>query len=554
MKNPVIAIGLDAADPILMEKWMSQGHLKNLNSLIKQGAYTSLTGLDYYKAETPWTNFLTGCVPQTTGYWGGIKLKENTYNVENIQAYDYQEYPPFYALGDDYRVAIFDPPKGTLSDSVNGIQVLAWGAHSPGTPSHSLPENILPELNQRHGKHPALHKDHGDWWDKAYLERLLKALKTGISRRVDICQDFLQQENWDLFLTVFSEPHSAGHDFWFMSQNDHPLYEYTHKNKIAEEPLLEVFEAVDNAIGEILTKAPENAHIVIFSVHGSDNNTTDVASMFLLGEFLYRWNFPGKVAIAPGKLGTTPPPPRLKPRRKTWAGEVWQLKHDPNLLRRWLRMSLPSKYHVYIDRFLGTSQQPDLASAQKLQAMSDPFYWQPVSWYKPFWSQMKAFALPSFSEGYIRINLKGREPEGIVEPAEYDAVCEELIQDLHKIINPRNGKPVVKQVIRTSQHTTEDKSKLPSADLIVEWEDTPTDVIDHPQCGRIGPVPYRRTGSHRSRGFLTIKSPNITPGSSLPKGDSIDIAPTILELMGAPIPEHLQGKSLLKVSNTISQE
>ena len=42
MKNSVIAIGLDSADPILLEKWMSQGYLRNLSLLKQNGAYEQL--------------------------------------------------------------------------------------------------------------------------------------------------------------------------------------------------------------------------------------------------------------------------------------------------------------------------------------------------------------------------------------------------------------------------------------------------------------------------------------------------------------------------------
>ncbi|MEB3341992.1 alkaline phosphatase family protein [Okeania sp.] len=548
MKNPVIAIGLDAADPELLESWMSQGYLKNLSKLRKQGAYGRLTGLDHYKAETPWTTFIAGTRPQNTGYWGGIKFHEGTYKVENVGAYDFGDYAPFYALGDDYRVCAFDLPKSTLSPEVNGIQVLAWGAHSPGTPSHSLPANILPEINHRYGKHPALHKDHGDWWDGAYLTRLREALKAGISKRIDICRDLLHQEKWDLFLTVFGEPHSAGHDFWFLSQPDHPLYQYRPKNLFDQDPLLEVFEATDHAVGEILAAAPENAYFMVFSVHGSDNNTTDVSSMFLLGEFLYRFNFPGKAMIAPGKVGGPVPSPVLKTKRKTWAGEIWQRKYDPNPIRGLLREYTPSKFHDYIDKFFGVAQNPDLASAQQLQKESDPFYWEPVSWYKPFWPKMKAFALPSFSEGYIRINLEGREPQGIVSVIEYDALCEELTEELYALKNPRNGLSVVKKVMRTRQSPQQRDPKLPGADLVIEWDDKPTDVIDSPKYGRIGPVPYRRTGSHRSRGFVMVQGNGITPGSILPEGNVIDLPPTILQLMDAPISRRFDGKSLLQTS------
>ncbi|NJM99502.1 MAG: nucleotide pyrophosphatase [Phormidesmis sp. RL_2_1] len=545
MKRSVIAIGLDAADPELLDDWMEKGYLNNLKKLRKQGAYGRLEGGNYYKAETPWTNFLTACEPEATGYWGGIKLIEGTYDVQNIQAYDFEEHPPFYALGSGHKVAVFDMPKGTLSPNVDGVQVLAWGAHSPGTPSHSQPKEVFLDIERKYGKHPALHKDHGDWWNREYLTGLQSALQKGIEARTQICLDFLQEEDWDLFLTVFGEPHSAGHDFWFLSQPDHPLYEYVKNRFPKSDPLLETFRAVDASIGKIVETASEDTTIVIFSVHGSGNNTTDVPSMFMLGEFLYRWNFPGEALIAKGDPTKEPPTPLLNPKRKTWTGEIWQLREDPNIIRRSLRRSLPSKAHKYIDRFLGSIMEPDLSSAQKLQAEKDPFFWQPVSWYKPFWPKMKAFALPSFSEGYIRINLKGREPHGIVDPSDYETVCDELTADLMKIINPRNGKPVVKQVIRSRNSSLDRDPKNPGADLIVEWADIPADVIDHPKCGRIGPVPYRRTGSHRARGFINIKGPGIAGGTVLPEGRSIDVGPTILNLMDAPVPNKLEGKSVL---------
>ena len=547
MKKSVIAIGLDAAEPSLLETWMSQGYLTNLKSLQEHGAYGRLTNLDYYKAETPWTTFLTGCLPEKTGYWSPFKFQEGTYNVEEIQAYDFGEYPPFYALGDDYRVAAFDIPQSILSDKVNGLQILAWGAHSPQTLSHSLPEQLLAEINTRYGKHPALHRDHGDWWDEAYLTHLQEALKAGIERRVAICKDWLKQEQWDLFLTIFGETHSAGHDLWYLSQTDHPLYPHRRNHNSSSEPMLEVFEAVDNAIGEILTGVNEDTYIVVFAAHGSGNNTTDVSSMLFLPEFLYRFNFPGKVGIATQKDRTTVSPMITSTKRKTWTGEIWQRKYEANVVKRWLRSQLPSKFYKYLDRVFGRPLQ-DLRSPEELQQEGQSLFWQPTMWYSSFWSQMKAFALPSFSEGYIRINLKGREPNGIVSPEEYDSLCAELTEQLYQLSNARTGESVVKKVVRTRESCTEDNPKLPDADLVVVWAEQPADVVDHPQYGRIGPVPYRRTGSHRPNGFITVKGPGIAPGSTLPEGHGVDLAPTILNLMGAAIPEYMDGKPLPIIS------
>ena len=548
MKKPVIAIGLDAAEPSLLENWMSQGYLSNLKKLQQQSAYGRLTNIEYYKAETPWTTFLTGCLPQKTGYWGPFKLQAGTYQIEEVQAYDFRDYQPFYALGDEYRVAAFDIPQSILSDRVNGLQVLAWGAHSPQTLSHSLPDTLLEEINTRYGKHPALHKDHGDWWDRAYLSRLQQRLRAGIDKRVDICKDWLKQEQWDLFLTIFGETHSAGHDFWYLSQPDHPLYQYGSQN-CSSDPMLEVFEAVDQAVGNILTEAPEDAYIVVFAAHGSGNNTTDVSSMLFLPELLYRFNFPGKVAIAPGKSGT-PAPLVTNPKRKTWTGEIWQRKYESNPIKQLLRYQLPTKFYPYLDRIFGCPEL-DLRSPEELRQEGQSLFWQPTMWYSAFWSQMKAFALPSFSEGYIRINLEGREPNGIVPPEEYNALCAELTEQLYQLKNARTGESVVKNIIRTRQSCAEDDLHLPGADLVVVWAEQPADVVDHPKFGRIGPVPYRRTGSHRARGFVTIKGEGITPGSTLPESHGVDLAPTILELMGAPIPEYMDGKPLLNIVSQI---
>ncbi len=48
-------------------------------------------------------------------------------------SYDFSEYPPFYAIGDDFRVAAIDIPQVRLVDGVNGTQVLSYGAHAPFT-------------------------------------------------------------------------------------------------------------------------------------------------------------------------------------------------------------------------------------------------------------------------------------------------------------------------------------------------------------------------------------------------------------------------------------
>ena len=546
MKHPVIAIGLDGVDPSLLEKWMSQGHLPNISRLREQGVYTRLETSNYYISEAAWPTLLSGCLPQQTGHWTTVKYNPNTYDVKQSPLYSSTEYPPFYTMA-ERRVAIFDVPKVTFF-GVNGIQVLGWGSRANINKAHlSEPASLFQELVDRYGEFP-LHQEDVNVLDLAALDRLEKNLKTAVSRRTAICLDLLQREPWDLFLTVFSETHYAAHSLWHLSQPDHPLHQTLGK-RFKSDVLLEVFQSVDEAIGKILSSVPKQAHIVLFTDCSTSANVTDVPSMMLLPEFMYRFNFPGKCGIASGKAGTKPKPPLTGTLAKRgWLGMAWKLKHETNPLKRFLRPKLPNTLFNLLEPCFGVSKQLDLLSPFELQLQSHPLHYQPAVWYKLFWSQMKAFALPSFSDGRIRINLQGRDACGIVPRSHYDALCDQLEQKLYQLTDARTGKPLVEKVLRT-RSPSDDNHKLPDADLVVTWQDEQvTDVVDSPEFGRIGPVPFFRTGGHRPGGFLLAQGPKIPAGTSLPGGHSIDIAPTILQLMDTPIPEYYKGKPLVTLS------
>ncbi|MEM9485878.1 MAG: alkaline phosphatase family protein [Cyanobacteria bacterium P01_F01_bin.116] len=552
VRTPVIAIGLDAADPHLLDCWMAEGKLKNLNQLRQQGTYGHLHNTVSYNdiptetsaTERLWVMFGTGCEPTKTGYWSPVHYSARDYGIVHDTvdgAYDFKDYPPFYALGNDYNVAVLDVPVSRLSEDVHGLQVLGWGGHAPHTPSHSHPLEVLPKLIKHYGKNPILHKDYGCWWDQAYMERIKTGLKNSISTRSRMCQDLLAQDNWDLFLTVFGESHTVSHDFWHLSQADNPLYPY--KSDPDNDPMLAAFEAMDQAIGEIVQAAPDQANIVIFSLHGMGNNVTDMYSMTFLPELLYRYSFPGRCAIAKGHIGKKCPPPHVNPKRKSWSGEIWQQRHDPNPLKRMLMPWIPSKF----DRHLNGGPTPSLESPYTLRQQGRALNWMPAMWYTPLWPQMKAFALPAFAAGHIRINLKGREPQGMIDVADYTAVCEEITQLLDRLKHGRTGQPVVKNVVRTrtEENALSDSPDLPDADLVVIWHDQPSDVVDSPDLGRIGPLTYYRSGGHRPSGFLLAKGPDIRPGDTFENSRAIDIGPTIRALMGASPLTNCDGVSLV---------
>jgi predicted AlkP superfamily phosphohydrolase/phosphomutase len=289
VKNPVIAIALDAADPLLLEEWMSRGYLKNLDRLRRQGAYGHLTNtVDHAGATTEstlternWVVFNTGCRPNKTGFWDVIRYDPQTYAIsaDNMNGgYDYKEYPPFYALGGDYSVAAFDIPVSALSEELNGVQILGWGGHYPFTPSCSQPAGVLPEIIRKYGENNVLRNDSGAWWNANFFNWLRPELRNSIDTRARICSDLLRQNRWDLFLVAFGETHTAAHVWWHLSQADHPLYPRRMTHGYEGDPMLDAYEDVDRAVGEILSDVPKDAYILCFAIHGMAANVTDVLS------------------------------------------------------------------------------------------------------------------------------------------------------------------------------------------------------------------------------------------------------------------------------------
>lgn len=533
MRRTLIAIGLDSADPLLLDTWVSQGRLPNISRLREQGAYCSLRGPDLYLSEQAWTLVTTGCEAAQTGYWSRWKFDPRNYELRDTGAYPFSERSPFYALGQTYRCAIFDVPQTRICE-VNGVQVLAWGARSARTESGSEPPELIDQLSQKHGCHPAFDRDHASYWNPVAVAWLERALLKGIARRAAICLDLLGREPWDFFFTVFGETHSAGHFLWHLSQ-PHPLHRW--KRGVAGDPMLRVFQAVDRALGQILAARPD-ANVLLFSPEGMEANSVDLPSTVFLPELLYRLSY-GSAGMAAGGRSGGPPPPIWLPKALGWHRQVYALRSDTHPVRRRLRRWLPMEAAGWWER--ANSPGPGPGYPGSFGAL----FHQPAMWYSQLWPGMKAFALPSISHGYIRINVRGREREGLVSASDYKRFCDELSGHLQELRDARSGMPLVERIVRTRESPLESGPQVPDADLIVFYRSSPVDVVDSPSFGRIGPVPYARTGGHANRGFAIIKATGFKEGSNLPPGEVRDLAPTILALLGAPLPEHLDGAPLM---------
>jgi hypothetical protein len=306
----------------------------------------------------------------------------------------------------------------------------------------------------------------------------------------------------------------------------------------AGEGLLAVYRGVDRLVGELAADFPDAA-LVVFSMGGMGANHSDTASMVLLPELMYRHAFGRPLLRQPDAwadraavplLGeqqdwvaavhanfpaSTPPPARRPASRPFRAGLA-------KVLRRFVPQSEPVE-ESYLRRSAG---------------------WIPATLYQPHWRSMPAFALPSFYDGRIRINLSGRESGGMVAASEYEAKCDELEALLRACRDPATGDEVVKHVERVAGRDPLTLGPTES-DMVVVWKGTFC-ALEHPTHGRVGPVPFRRPGGHTGPfGMAYVGNAGLEAGEWGVRS-SFDVVPTLIELMGEPLPEGLSGASLLQ--------
>lgn len=532
MQSRVTAIGIDAPSGDLLGNWLDRGLLPNIAAVARDGAAGTCVHTKYYRNERCWETFLDGSPRDGAG----SVFDPGRYGYFNESLQDERPRPPFYALGEGFSVCTFDLP-APISPAVRGLQVAGWGSELNSSKPVSMPAGLIDELTAKHGGDPKFEQAVGvrgrsqersersftlpSLYDPAALQRFKADLLTAVERRTAICEDLLSRREWNLFLALYSESHTANHMLWHLGE----AFPVVLQDAPPGHAMLEVYQAIDRGIGRIRGCLPRDAHLLVYTIDHTSWNTMDVPSLALLPELAYRWNFPGRSALAPGDP-RRPVPPLRRDYARHWKHEVWSLATEA-----------------------GASE---LESPSVQEAQGDPLSWHPANWYRPLWPRMKAFALPSVSDGHLRVNLKGREAAGVVEADDYDRVLDDLCRVLERTTNPRTGRLLVQRLLRT-RRAPSDAPEIPP-DLIVCWDGgAPADAMDSPEFGRIGPVPFFRSGGHVAHGTVCENTifacgPGIAAGSRMRSGALEDLPATILHLAGAAPPAHMSGRSLLERS------
>jgi predicted AlkP superfamily phosphohydrolase/phosphomutase len=515
----VVVIGLDAATWTLIRPWIAEGKMPNVAKLMKAGVSGSLESILPPITPPAWTSFMTGKNPGKHGIFNFVETEHGGYAMNYANATSRRS-PTVWKLLNDagYSVGTMNIPFTYPPEPLNGFQISGMD-----TPSETSPFIHPPELREELVKHLG-----GIQLDLRWLGAM-----TTDERRNKVLAEMEQMDNqWtkaalyllenhpqDVMMFVFMSIDTVQHYFWQNMDKGH----FLHDSKLAPkfgDAVQKVYERLDIATGQIIDQLPPETTLFVVSDHGG-------------GPVVDRTIFLNRYLAQLGLLHYD---------EKTTSGIKKLGKKLLHVSFSVLRSTLSSR------------QKSRLALLfPKLRQKSEMAF---SSFTSIDWSRTKAYCSEVLaSPPSIWINLKGIKPQGIVNPAEYDALVGFIIEKLAELKDPRTGKPVINRIYRRDE-VFHGPFAHEGADLVLDWwsenslfstepsfpEDTnkPALVIREHRPSETS----EWGGTHRLNGILIARGSDFKSGTEIANARLIDIAPTLLHLLGVPVPEDMDGKVL----------
>jgi predicted AlkP superfamily phosphohydrolase/phosphomutase len=471
--RPVIAIAIDAAEGRLVHRLAAEGHVPAIARLVSDGRLGTVRSPAGLGSGAVWPTFVAGEGPDRHGLFGEWAWDPA---AMRLQRPSFEHLDPFWRRLADagVRVAVVDVPFAPIVGHERLAEVADWGAHdwlggATVVEPAALRESLADLLSVPHPL-VAGHVDSDGPGDVEGLRHVARSLVAGARQRGDLALRLLDVVGPDLLIVVFTEVHRASHLLWHTIDADHPAWQ----EGLGELPadvmsgLVDVFRAIDAQVARLLAHAGPDAVVVLFALHGMQPARGIPA---LLGDVLERWGF----AV----------------RRRWWqqsAGET--LGALVKGVKAWLPGPIKAAYYRRVPRSV----------TMRLAQPSMPV----PAW---DWSRTRAFSLPTDQHGWIRINLAGRESQGIVSPSSYDEVCRELAQRLASLAGPEG--PLVREVIVTAAREGGPPARLP--DLVVHWAPStwrPRLRVLDPPIDSI-PVGLKFVAQHADDGFFVARGAGV---------------------------------------------
>lgn len=480
----ILIIGLDGVTFKLLDPWIKEEYLPTFKKLKDKGCYAYLKSCLPTVTPTAWTSITTGKNPGKHGIFDFQKIDFN-YNSKIYLSNDKRSYEIWDYLIDKKSI-IINLPYSYPPKRINGIMMS--GMLTPDkTSNFIIPSKFKKDILDKFPDYSF----ELDWiLYRGRINRFKEDLMALTDKRIKLFYYFIEKE-WDFYFFVFIEPDRAQHILW----SDLSLKKY--------------FKYIDYKLNEILKKI-ERKKINLFLI--SDHGFARVYKKIHINDFLKN---EGYLAL------------KSKKSIKKLIGKIKTISE--NILKFLSSFSILQKILNYIPmELIKYTVKPLLENGSNFCEDID-------------WKNTKVFM---YGTGQILINTKNRFAEGIVSDEEYEDLRQHIKNKLESLKDPETGKKVIHKVFK--------KEEIYSGKFL---KDGP-DLIIFPQKGYIVSATLKgaifekldfKRGDHDLDGIFIGYGPDIKSGYNLGEISIFDIAPTILYMLGSPIPREMDGRVLKEI-------
>jgi predicted AlkP superfamily phosphohydrolase/phosphomutase len=496
----ILVIGIDGATFDLVGPWAEQGDLPNLARLMQEGSYGPLESTIPPVTSPAWPTFATGRNPGKHSVFDFIRPVQGEFDLVNASSVRAETV--WQTLSRNGRTCgVMNVPVTYPPAPVNGF--IVGGMLSPSTGTFTYPEDLLSPYAAELGPYriaPAVQYKRGS--ESAFADDLLDL----VDRRGAYALRLMRDHPADFLMFHFQASDIAQHALWKYIDPRHPLYEAGAAERHGK-VLKDIYQRIDGHVGSLVERLPANATAFVMSDHGFGplQYVVNLNVLFMDHGLLHlkpgAWT---RLRARVFRAGLTPT-------------AIWHLIERIGLQNYVWQISKSTRNRV-VSRFLSFDDVD--------------------------WSRTVAYSIGHVGQVYI--NRIDRHPGGTVRPgAEYDAVVRRVRDALETLRHPLTDQPLVERIIPGAQVASGPYAgQGPDLHVVLDGYRT----IAFPLFASEGKLVTEQirgdSGSHRQHGVFIAWGEGIRQGSTVDDAHIADLAPTILHLMGVPIPRDMDGKVL----------
>jgi len=494
----LLIVGLDGATFDLIKPWADAGHLPYLQGLMADGIHRNLASTLPPVTSPAWPTFMTGCNPGKHGVFDFIQPSGTEFSLVN--AGQIKQPVIWQRLSDaGFRVGVLNVPVTYPPRPLNGFMIS--GILSPKSGQICYPADLISRYQDRLGPYrlaPDIQYKQGI--EEEYIADIRDLIKV----HGDWALSLMVDEEWDVLMVHFIALDIMMHALWRFMDPGHPR----HEPGPFQNAIRDGYRLVDEYIGRMLDQLPDDTTVMVMSDHGFGPLHSIVnLNLFLMQKGLLNlkrdpWTRLKSFAF---RSGLTP-------------ANIYRMLERADLQNIATRVSKNTRNKV-VAKFLSFDSVD--------------------------WGQSVAYSMGHV--GQIYLNIAGREPFGIVEQADVPSVRRQVKEALQEL-QDFDGRPLVSKIVaREETYFGPYERQGPDLHLVID----DYNMIAFPLFATDGKIISDQirgdSGCHRREGIFIASGHGIDRGGALEEANILDLAPTIMHLLGQPVPEIMDGRVLQEI-------